>query len=75
MVHSPIQLPDVVETPHQRGQECNATGPSSMSPLETLHRRTPKCIQVDECALESLEGKLPGRTIRYKTFKIIRQYF
>ena len=50
-------------------------GPSSMPPLETVHRRTPKCIQVDECALESLEGKLPDRTIRYQTFKIIKQYF
>ena len=48
-------------------------GPSSMPPLETVHRRTPKRIQVDECALESLEGKLPDRTIRYQTFKIIKR--
>ena len=60
MVHSPVQLTDVVETPQQRRQECLDTGPSSMPPLETVHRRTPKCIQVDECALESLEGKLPN---------------
>ena len=46
-----------------------------MPPLETVHRRTPKCIQVDECALESLEGKLPDRTILYQTFKILKQYF
>ena len=46
-----------------------------MPPLETMRRRTPKCIQVDECALESLEDKLPDRTIRYQTFKIIKQYF
>ena len=52
MVHSPVQFPDVVETPQQRGQECNDTGPLSMPLLETMHRRTPKCIQVDECALE-----------------------
>lgn len=58
MVHSPVQLPDVVETPQQRRQECNDTNPSSMPPLETMLRITPKCIQVDECALESLEGKL-----------------
>ena len=32
MVHSPVQLPDVVETPQQRHQECNDTGPSSMPP-------------------------------------------
>ena len=46
-----------------------------MPPLEIVRRRTPKCIQVDECALESLEGKLPGQTIHYQTFKIIKQYF
>ena len=59
MVHSPIQFPDVVETPQQRRQECLDIGPSSMPPLEIVRRRTPKCIQVDECALESLEDKLP----------------
>ena len=75
MVHAPVQLLDVVETPQQRRQECNDTGPSSMPPLETVHKRTPKRIQVDECALESLEGKLPDRTIHYQTFKIIKQYF
>ena len=75
MVHSPIQLFNVLETPQQRRQECNDMGPSFMPPLETMHRRTPKCIQVDECALESLEGKLPDWTIRYQTFKIIKQYF
>ena len=46
-----------------------------MPPLETVRRITPKHIQVDECALESLEDKLPDRTIRYQTFKIIKQYF
>ena len=46
-----------------------------MPPLETMHRRTPNCIQVDECALESLEGKLPDQTISYQTFKSIKQYF
>ena len=75
MVHSPVQFPDVVETPQQRRQECLDTKPSSMPPLETVCRRTPKCIQVDECALKSLEGKLPDQTIRYQTFKIIKQYF
>ena len=30
---------------------------------------------MDECALESLEGKLPDRIICYQTFKIIKQYF
>ena len=40
-----------------------------------MHRRAHKCIQVDECALESLEGKLPNQTIHYQTFKIIKQYF
>ena len=71
MVHSLVQLPDVVETPQQRRQECNDTCPLSMPPLETVHRRTPKCIQVDECALESLEGKLRDRTICYQTLKLL----
>ena len=75
MVHHPIKLPDVVETPQQRRQECNDTGQWSMPPSEIVCRRTPKRIQVDECALESLEGKLPDWTIRYQTFKIIKQYF
>ena len=75
VVHSPIQFPNVVETPQQRGQGCQNTGPSSMPPLETMHRRTPRHIQVDECALASLEGKLPDQTIHYQTFKIINQYF
>ena len=60
MVHSLVQLSDVVETPQQRCQECNDTGPSSMPPLETVRRRTSKRIQVEECAQESLEGKLPN---------------
>ena len=46
-----------------------------MPPLEIVRRRTLKCILVDECSLESLEGKLPDQTIRYQTFKIIKQYF
>ena len=50
-------------------------GPSFMPPLEIVYRGTPKCIQLDECSLGSLEGKLPDRTIRYQTFKIIKQYF
>ena len=75
LMQVPVQLPIVVETPQQRRQECNNTRPSSMPPLETVHRRTPKHIQVDECALESIEGKLPDQTIHYQTFKIIKQYF
>ena len=75
MVHSLVQFPNAIDTPQQRRQECNDTGPSSMPPLEIVHRRTPKRIQVDECALESLEGKLPDWTIHYQTFKIIKKYF
>ena len=30
---------------------------------------------MDECAIESLKGKLPDRTIHYQTFKFIKQYF
>ena len=50
-------------------------GPSSMPPLEIMHKKTPKHIQVDKCSLASLEGKLPDRTIRYQFFKITKQYF
>jgi hypothetical protein len=37
--------------------------------------RTPKCIQVDESGLASLEGKLPNHTIHYHSYKIIQEYF
>jgi hypothetical protein len=40
-----------------------------------MHRKTPQCIQVDECSLASVKGKLPDRTIGYQTFKIIKKYF
>ena len=50
-------------------------GPSSMPPLEIVHQITPKCIQVDESGLASLEGKLLDRTIHYQILKTIKQYF
>jgi hypothetical protein len=37
--------------------------------------RTPKRIQVDESGLVSLEGKLHNQTIRYHSYKIIKEYF
>jgi hypothetical protein len=40
-----------------------------------VHQRTPKCIQVDESGLASLEGKLPNQTICYQSYKIIKEYF
>ena len=62
-------------TPQQGGQEWQNRGSSSLPILRTVRRRTPKCIQVDEICLASLEGKLPNRTIRYNSYKIIKKYF
>ena len=60
MVHSHEQFLYVVETPQQRGQQFQNIGPLSMPPLETMHRRTLKFIQLDESGLASLGGKLPN---------------
>lgn len=46
-----------------------------MPPLEIVHQRTPKFLQVDESGIMSLEGKLPNWTIHYQYFKIIKKYF
>jgi hypothetical protein len=40
-----------------------------------VRQRNPKCIQVDESGLASLEGNLPNCTIRYHSYKIIKEYF
>jgi hypothetical protein len=40
-----------------------------------VRKRTPKCIQVDEIGLESLEGNLTNHTIHYHYYKIIKEYF
>jgi hypothetical protein len=83
-VHSPpIFDPPVIEgertatllTPQQGGQECQNRGSSSLPRLSSVRRRTPKCIQVDESGLASLEGKLPNHTIHYHSYKIIKEYF
>jgi hypothetical protein len=37
--------------------------------------RNPKRIQVNESGLASLEGKLPNCTIRYHSYKFIKEYF
>jgi hypothetical protein len=83
-VHSPPTVdPPVIEgertatllTPQQGGQECQNRGSSSLPRLSIVRRRTPKCIQVDESGLASLEGKLPNHTIHYHSYKIIKEYF
>ena len=40
-----------------------------------MRQINPKRIQVDESGLASLEGKLPNHTIRYHSYKIIKEYF
>ena len=62
-------------TPQQGGQECQNRGPSSLPILSSVWRRTPKCIQVDESGLASLEGKLPNQTICYHSYKVIKEHF
>ena len=62
-------------TPQHGGQESQNRGSSSLPRLSIAQRRTPKRIQVDESGIASLEGKLPNRTIRYHSYKIIKEYF
>ena len=53
-----VYLPMIV-TPQPRIQEWQNIGLSSITPLQSVHRKTTKHIQVDESGLTSLEGKLP----------------
>jgi hypothetical protein len=64
-----------VLTPWQGVQECQNSGSLSLPRLSIVWRRTPKCIQVDESGLSSLEGKLPNCSTHYHSYKIIKEYF
>ena len=49
--------------------------PTSLPPLATSRRRTPKCIQIDESLIGSLEGTLSKHNIEYQAQQILVSYF
>ena len=55
-----------VQTLDRTGDMVQGAIPTSLPPLATSRRRTPKCIQIDESLIGSLEGTLPKRSIAYK---------
>jgi hypothetical protein len=50
-------------------------GSSSLPILSSVRQRDPKCIQVDESGLGSLEDKIPNQTIHYHSYKTIKECF
>ena len=55
-----------VQMPDQPGDMVQGAIPTSLPPLATSHRRTPKRIQIDESNICSLKGTLSKRTIAYE---------
>ena len=49
--------------------------PTSLPPLETSRRRTPKHIHIDESLIGSLEGMLSKHSIAYQSQQIPVNYF
>src|SRR5882757_8816441 len=49
--------------------------PTSLPPLATSRRRTPKRIQIDESLIGSLEGTLSKRSIAYQSQQILVNYY
>ena len=49
--------------------------PTSLPPLATSRRRTPKCIQIDESLIGSLEGTLSKHSIGCQAQQILVNYF
>ena len=49
--------------------------PTSLPPLATSCRRTPKRIQIDESLIGSLEGTLSKHSIAYQAQQILVNYF
>ena len=43
--------------------------------IASTRKRSPKCIQVDESELTSMEGKVSKRTILHHCSQIMKQYF
>ena len=61
------------KTPDRVGDALHGTLPPQLA--STQRRRTPKCIQVDESLLNSIEGTLSKRSIAYQTQQILDKYF
>ena len=55
-----------VQTPNQLGDMVEGVVPTSLPPLATSRRRTPKHIQIDESLIGSLEGTLSKCSIAYQ---------
>ena len=56
-----------VETPKFPSDVVHGIVPTPLPLLESTHRRTLKCIQVEEVLIISLEGVLSKRVVSYQT--------
>ena len=63
------------EMPERIVDALEDRNPTPLPPLESTRRRTPKCIQVDEGLLNSMEGTLSNHSIAYQTQQILNKYF
>ena len=61
--------------PNRLGDMVQGAIPTSLPPLATSHRRTPKCIQINESVIGSLEGTLSKCSIAYQAQQILANYF
>ena len=57
------------------GDMAQGIVPTSLPPLATSCRRTPKRIQIDESVIGSLEGTISNRSIAYQSQQILVNYF
>ena len=62
-----VGLPPSNYQEDSEGQQVATENPTPLPPLESTRRRTPKCIQVDEGILNSIEGTLSKCSIAYQT--------
>ena len=63
-----------VQTPDRPGDMVQGAIPTSLPPLATSRRRTPKRIQINESLISSLEGTLSKCSITYQTQQILVNY-
>ena len=64
-----------VQMPDRLGDMVQGAIPTSLPPLATSCRRTPKRIQIDESLIGLLEGTFIKRSIAYKAQHILVNYF